>query len=118
MELQWFQEQTRRYRLNTVIVGSGAAGFNAADQLWSLGQRDIAIVTDHVKAGTSRNTGSDKQTYYKLTLAGEEPDSVGEMAKTLACRFRATAGASMWATKRITIPAAGRPAWGRTRPGI
>ena len=51
MELQWFQEQTRRYRLNTVIVGSGAAGFNAADQLWSLGQRDIAIVTDHVKAG-------------------------------------------------------------------
>lgn len=83
MELQWFQEQTRRYRLNTVIVGSGAAGFNAADQLWSLGQRDIAIVTDHVKAGTSRNTGSDKQTYYKLTLAGEEPDSVREMAKTL-----------------------------------
>lgn len=61
----------------------GAAGFNAADQLWSLGQRDIAMVTDHVKAGTSRNTGSDKQTYYKLTLAGEEPDSVGEMAKTL-----------------------------------
>ena len=41
------------------------------DELWSLGQRDIAIVTDHKNAGTSRNTGSDKQTYYKLTLAEE-----------------------------------------------
>lgn len=83
MELQWFQGETRLYRLNTVIVGTGAAGFNAADQLWSLGQTDIAMVTDHVNAGTSRNTGSDKQTYYKLTLAGGEPDSVREMAKTL-----------------------------------
>lgn len=83
MELQWFKDQIRLYKINTVIVGTGAAGFNAADQLWSLGQRDIAMVTDHVNAGTSRNTGSDKQTYYKLTLAGAEPDSVGEMAKTL-----------------------------------
>ena len=34
-------------------------------------------------AGTSRNTGSDKQTYYKLTLSGEIPDSVMEMAENL-----------------------------------
>lgn len=33
--------------------------------------------------GTSRNTGSDKQTYYKLTLSGDGPDSVREMAQTL-----------------------------------
>ena len=33
--------------------------------------------------GTSRNTGSDKQTYYKLTLAGDKPDSVYDMARTL-----------------------------------
>jgi succinate dehydrogenase/fumarate reductase flavoprotein subunit len=33
--------------------------------------------------GTSRNTGSDKQTYYKLTLEGGVSDSVLEMAKTL-----------------------------------
>ena len=71
------------HQFNTVIVGTGAAGYNAADELWSLGQKDIAIVTDHVNAGTSRNTGSDKQTYYKLTLSGSEPDSVREMAKTL-----------------------------------
>ncbi len=71
------------YSLNTVVVGSGAAGFNAADRLYSLGQRDIAIVTEGLNMGTSRNTGSDKQTYYKLTLAGDTPDSVYEMAKTL-----------------------------------
>lgn len=82
MKLEMFHK-IRLYRLNTVIVGTGAAGFNAADQLWSLGQKDIGIVTDHVGAGTSRNTGSDKQTYYKLTLCGNEPDSVGEMARTL-----------------------------------
>ena len=68
---------------NTAVVGSGAAGFGAADRLWSLGQRDIALVTEQVQMGTSRNTGSDKQTYYKLTLAGGEADSVREMAQTL-----------------------------------
>lgn len=73
----------RLYRLNTLIVGTGAAGYNAADELFNFGQTDIAIVTEHRLAGTSRNTGSDKQTYYKLTLSGGEPDSVGEMAKTL-----------------------------------
>lgn len=68
---------------NTVVVGSGAAGFNTADKLHALGQTDIVLVTEAVKAGTSRNTGSDKQTYYKLTLSGGDPDSVREMAQTL-----------------------------------
>ena len=72
------------YSLNTVIVGSGAAGLNAADRLYSLGQRDIAIVTEGLYMGTSRNTGSDKQTYYKLTLAEDKPDSVYDMARTLS----------------------------------
>lgn len=71
------------YSLNTVIVGSGAAGFNAANRLYNYGQKDIAIVTEGLKMGTSRNTGSDKQTYYKLNLAGEEADSIYEMAETL-----------------------------------
>lgn len=71
------------YSLNTVVVGSGAAGFNAADRLWASGQKDIALVTEGLNMGTSRNTGSDKQTYYKLTLAGETADSVHEMANTL-----------------------------------
>ena len=81
--MQTPQGTVRVYSMNTVIVGTGAAGYNAADRLWSLGQQDIAIVTEHIRAGTSRNTGSDKQTYYKLTLSGGEPDSVREMAETL-----------------------------------
>lgn len=71
------------FSYNSIIVGTGAAGFNAADRLYSYGQKDIAVVTDHINAGTSRNTGSDKQTYYKLTLSGDDPDSIGELAQSL-----------------------------------
>lgn len=74
------------FSAHTVIVGTGAAGWNAADTLYTQGVRDILIVTEGVNMGTSRNTGSDKQTYYKLTLAGGMPDSVRGMAETLfAC---------------------------------
>ena len=68
---------------NTLIIGTGCAGFNAADKLFDLGVRDIAIVTEGRFMGTSRNTGSDKQTYYKLSLCGSDGDSVREMAGTL-----------------------------------
>lgn len=71
------------YRCNTAIVGSGAAGYNAADCLWRAGQHDILLLTENRLCGTSRNTGSDKQTYYKLTLSGGDRDSVREMAQTL-----------------------------------
>lgn len=81
IELKGFKIEV--FSLNTAIVGSGAAGFNAADRLFNYGQKDIAIITEGLKMGTSRNTGSDKQTYYKLTLAGNESDSVYEMARTL-----------------------------------
>lgn len=73
------------YRFNTVIVGSGAAGLNCAD-LIAAGAADgqtAALITEGMKMGTSRNTGSDKQTYYKLTLSGDTPDSVGDMAESL-----------------------------------
>jgi len=68
---------------NTVVVGTGSAGFCAADRLWEFGQPDIVMVTDKIGAGTSRNAGSDKQTYYKMTLSGGDGDSVREMAETL-----------------------------------
>ncbi|MBR7098437.1 MAG: FAD-binding protein, partial [Clostridia bacterium] len=58
-------------------------GYYAADKLHDLGVRDIAIVTEGRFMGTSRNTGSDKQTYYKLSLCGSDGDSVREMADTL-----------------------------------
>lgn len=69
--------------IDTAIVGSGAAGFQAADRLWHLGRQDIAIITEGRHCGTSRNTGSDKQTYYKLSLSGEDMDSVRLLAKSL-----------------------------------
>jgi succinate dehydrogenase/fumarate reductase flavoprotein subunit len=69
--------------LNTVVIGSGAAGLNAADRLFSFGQSDLAIITEGFEKGTSRNTGSDKQTYYKLNLSGNQPDSIEEMAQVL-----------------------------------
>lgn len=67
----------------TVVVGTGSAGYCAADRLWELGHPDVIVVTDKINAGASRNAGSDKQTYYKLTLSGGDPDSVREMAATL-----------------------------------
>ena len=70
-------------RYHTLIIGTGCAGFNAADKLWDLGITDIAIITEGRFMGTSRNTGSDKQTYYKLSLCGSDGDSVREMADTL-----------------------------------
>lgn len=71
------------YCLDTVIIGTGCAGFNAADSLFDLGRKDIAIITEGVRMGTSRNTGSDKQSFYKLSLAPDDLDSVGKMAQTL-----------------------------------
>ena len=68
---------------HTIVVGSGAAGLRAAECLYELGLTDLAIVTEGINCGTSRNTGSDKQTYYKLSLSGSDADSVREMASAL-----------------------------------
>jgi succinate dehydrogenase/fumarate reductase flavoprotein subunit len=71
------------YSLNTLVIGSGAASLNAAVRLHEFGQTDVAVATDRFGGGTSRNAGSDKQTYYKLSLAGSEPDSPLRMAEDL-----------------------------------
>jgi succinate dehydrogenase/fumarate reductase flavoprotein subunit len=68
--------------LDVLIVGSGAAAYNAALHLHDRGIADIAILTEGRLEGTSRNTGSDKQTYYKVACAGI-PDSPRLMAETL-----------------------------------
>lgn len=71
------------YALNTLIIGSGAAALNAAVCLFEQGKPDIAIATERFGGGTSNNAGSDKQTYYKLSLAGDLPDSPLQMAQDL-----------------------------------
>ena len=67
-----------------VVVGSGCAGLNAADWLLMLGEKDTVLVTEDMRSGTSRNTGSDKQTYYKLSLSGDDGDSPGALGRMLA----------------------------------
>ena len=57
----------------TIVVGSGAAGLNAALMLREQGVTDVAILSEGLNYGTSRNTGSDKQTYYKLTTEFPSP---------------------------------------------
>ena len=74
----------REMSVRTVVVGSGCAGLNAADTLKALGEESLLLLTEDMNAGTSRNTGSDKQTYYKLSLSGDEGDSVGLLAHDLA----------------------------------
>lgn len=70
------------FEYEAIVIGTGAAGYNAACRLKQFG-KNVAIVTEAVGCGTSRNTGSDKQTYYKLGLGGDAPDSVRQMAENL-----------------------------------
>ncbi|NQU75775.1 MAG: hypothetical protein HQ546_05615, partial [Planctomycetes bacterium] len=70
------------FSLNTVVVGSGAAGLNCACRLFremeETGVRNprdqVALVTRGIGLGTSHNSGSDKQTYYKLGTGADQAD--------------------------------------------
>jgi succinate dehydrogenase/fumarate reductase flavoprotein subunit len=73
----------KTYSYDAVVIGSGASGDAAACRIAELGDKSVCIVTEGINCGTSRNTGSDKQTYYKLSLSGSESDSVRKMAQTL-----------------------------------
>jgi len=67
--------------VHTLVIGSGAAGLNAAVQLHNQGIEDVVVLTEGLRMGTSINTGSDKQTYYKLSLCGEDADAPRIMAE-------------------------------------
>lgn len=67
--------------VTAAVIGSGAAGYAAALNLFEKGITDLVLVTEGINVGTSRNTGSDKQTYYKLGLCGDYPDSPHAMAE-------------------------------------
>lgn len=83
MTLKVQDKEIEIIKLNTAVVGSGAAGFNAAIRLKQMGIDDVAVITEGINCGTSRNTGSDKQTYYKMSLAGGDADSPAAMARDL-----------------------------------
>ncbi len=70
------------HQLHSLVLGSGAAGLNAAVQLATNGIEDLAIVTEGLQMGTSINTGSDKQTYYKIAMNGDELDAPASLAES------------------------------------
>lgn len=67
---------------DVLVIGSGAAGLAAAARLRAEGVEDVVVLTESLHGGTSINTGSDKQTYYKLGLCGDGADSPMAMART------------------------------------
>ncbi len=71
------------HRYHTLVIGSGTASLKAADRLHQYGIRDIAVVTEGICRGTSYNTGSDKQTYFRLSTGSPEEDSPYLMAEDL-----------------------------------
>lgn len=68
---------------DALVIGSGAAGLASAVRLHALGVNRLIVCTEGLQMGTSINTGSDKQTYYKLGMYGAEPDSPYLLAKDL-----------------------------------
>ncbi len=70
-------------KFDAIVIGSGAAAYACADRLFEAGVTDIAVITEGRLCGTSRNTGSDKQTYYKLSLDGITADSPYKMAQDI-----------------------------------
>ncbi len=92
MEIRQIRGQKVVYHpYNTVIVGAGAAGMNAAIHLYEFFQQQkvadahkkIAVLTAGIKLGASRMSGSDKQTYYKMGTSPETPDSAEAFAASL-----------------------------------
>ena len=77
----------RVFTCGALVVGSGAAALSAALAIQSKRNREpdcapsVLLVTEGMNRGTSRNTGSDKQTYYKLATGVNTPDSAAEMAR-------------------------------------
>ncbi len=66
----------------TAVLGAGAAGWAAAWRLAKQPDTDAVLLCAGTKAGTSRNAGSDKQTYYRLGAVGTA-DRVEAMAADL-----------------------------------
>ena len=89
--------------LDALVIGTGAAGYNAAIRLDKYGIHDVAMVTEGVNMGTSRNTGSDKQTYYKMNLCADYPDSPKAMAEDFF-KGKCVDGDNAYAEAALSVP--------------
>ena len=100
---------TQRITCEAAVIGAGAAGLNALDELLARGI-DAALFADDLSGGASINSGSDKQTYYKLSMAGDAPDSVQAMAQRFfegggmqGCHARAMAALSARSFMKLAL---------------
>ena len=73
----------KQYTADVLVIGTGCAGFAAAENLARMGVKNVLMLSAGINRGTSRNTGSDKQTYYKLSLCSDRTDSIHDMATDL-----------------------------------
>lgn len=79
------------YNYHTVVIGAGAAGMNCAKKLYEYmeqkgikePEKRIAVVTRGLPLGTSRMSGSDKQTYYKMGTSPDVADTPESFAESL-----------------------------------
>lgn len=101
--------ETQRITCEAAVIGAGAAGLNAMDELLARGI-DAVLFADDLSGGASINSGSDKQTYYKLSLAGDAPDSVQAMAMRFfegggmqGCHARAMAALSAHSFMKLAL---------------
>ncbi|MBO4983143.1 MAG: FAD-binding protein [Clostridia bacterium] len=95
--------QVKKITLDALVIGTGAAGYNAAIRLDKYGISDVAIVTEGINMGTSRNTGSDKQTYYKMNLCADYPDSPKAMAQDFF-KGKCVDGDNAYAEAALSVP--------------
>lgn len=93
----------KKITLDALVIGTGAAGYNAAIRLDKYGISDVAIVTEGINMGTSRNTGSDKQTYYKMNLCADYPDSPKAMAQDFF-NGKCVDGDNAYAEASLSVP--------------
>lgn len=70
-----------RAKYDVVIIGAGAAGLATAERLYNNGVTNIIVFSEGQEYSASKNSGSDKQTYYKLDIASPSGDSVQKMAE-------------------------------------
>ena len=82
-------------KCGVLVIGSGAAALATAERLSALSatktgdgnapinEARVLIATERLLASTSYLSGSDKQTYYRLSLSGEMGDSAYSMADSL-----------------------------------
>jgi succinate dehydrogenase/fumarate reductase flavoprotein subunit len=83
--------QVNFHNYHTVVIGAGAAGMNSAKKLYEYMEqkglkepaKKIAVVTRGLPLGTSRMSGSDKQTYYKMGTSPDVADTPESFAESL-----------------------------------